>query len=266
MLNDLWEFDMNTLTWTQITSGLLGSAYNDRRAYASMILDTAGGVQDLYLLMGMEDQNTDYRPENKTDFYKIDLLNPTSITILNAGATDGFLPRYDQSMCFDQAGRRIYVYGGIHEDDNDNTYLDDFWMYDITSNLWTQLTTHPDMPMNIGAQIFFRTTDQKVYLWGGRENYTGSDYLEENETLWIYDPSIGSWDRFDYHDPGTDSPSGRMYYHNHYSSLADRFFIFAGRYYYSGWGGAASGRYQGPQLPDTFIQGLDPISNNEQSI
>ena len=245
MLNDLWEFDMSTLTWTDLTpgSGLIPPSFNDRRAYATMVLDTSGGGENLYLLFGMEDETTDRNPENKTDFYRIDMSTPGTLHVLNAGAGEGFLPRYHHSMCLDQAGRRIYVYGGIHEEDDDDTYLQDFWMYDIPSNTWTELTTHPNMTMSIGAQIFYRSSNQMVYLWGGRENYTGDDYLEENETLWIYDTSLGSWDRFDYHDVGTDVPSGRMYYHNHYSSLSDRFYIFGGRHYYSGWGGARSGRY-----------------------
>jgi len=239
MLDDLWEFDMNTFTWKQIASGVFGSIYI-RRAYVPMVLDTSGGVEHLYIHMGMNDDSQKYRPDNLTGFFRIDLQNPTGTpTILNDGTSVGLLPRYDHTMTIDENGRKIYMFGGRNMDGDGYLYLQDLWVYDIIANTWTSLTMDPDMPLNYGAQIFFRNSDDKVYLWGGREGTSG---IQSNETLWIFDPAIQSWDRHDYNDIGTDVPNGRLFYHHHYSELGDKFFVFAGRYYYSGWGGTRSAR------------------------
>ncbi|RLF66218.1 MAG: hypothetical protein DRN57_07530 [Thermoplasmata archaeon] len=237
MLDDLWIFDMNTLQWSKTLFPGFPTQIG-RRGYAPMVLDTAGGAEDLYILFGMKDDQYNYYVDNMTGFYKIDLKNPgTAPVSLNDGRSSGMLPRYHHSMCIDEEGRKIYMFGGMHMPNETYEYLHDFWVYDMISNTWTQLTTHPDMPLNYGARIFFRPTDDKIYLWGGRETSGGT---AENETLWIYDTDLGSWDRHDYYDIGTDVPNGRLLYHFHYSALSDRFFVFGGRYY----SGSRSYRYR----------------------
>ncbi|MGA1872736.1 MAG: kelch repeat-containing protein [Thermoplasmatota archaeon] len=226
MLDDLWEFDLNTEQWARISSGLLEPTYL-RRARAPMVIDTTQSPPSLYIHMGQGDQSQNR--DNLSGFYKIDLTLPTpTLNLLNDGMADGVLKRYEHDMCIDEQNRNIYMYGGYNEDMG---YLTEFWVYNIPLNQWQFIPTHPDMYRLYGSRMFYRPADRTVNIWGGL--LSGSS---ENDVLWTYDTVLGTWSNRSF----TDAPSGRLYYTNHYAPDIDRFVVFAGRYY----SGSQSSRYR----------------------
>ncbi|MGA1820574.1 MAG: kelch repeat-containing protein [Thermoplasmatota archaeon] len=228
MMDDLWEFDLNTEQWSRLSSGLLESTY-PRRARAPMVVDTVSNPPSLYIHMGLGDQSQGN--ENLSGFYRIDLTSPTpTINLLQDGSATGLLKRYEHDMCIDSVNRKIYMYGGYNEDMG---YLTEFWVYDIISNQWQFIPTHPDMYRLFGSRMFYRPSDGTVNIWGGL--ISGNT---ESEELWTYDTALGTWSNRSF----SDAPSGRLYYTNHYSADVDRFVVFAGRYY--GGGGGGSSRYR----------------------
>ncbi|MFW3146023.1 MAG: kelch repeat-containing protein [Thermoplasmatota archaeon] len=221
--NDLWEFDVPTMTWTELNSGVFLDPPSGpgRRTQAPMVVDSSNGF--LYLHMGQGDQLQNYR--NLSGFFRIDLSNPAGTPqSLNDGMSSGMVERYAHSMCIDESGRKIYLWGGENEDLG---YLREFWVYDIVLNSWTQIPAHPDMSSFYGARIFFRPSDSSVYLWGGR-NGTSST---ENQVLWAYDTNLGTWSEKVW--SASEVPSGRLLFGAHYSRQIDRFVVSAGRWYYS---------------------------------
>ncbi|MBN1390950.1 MAG: hypothetical protein JXA22_09955 [Candidatus Thermoplasmatota archaeon] len=228
MLDDLWEFDLATEQWTRISSGLLEPTYL-RRGRAPMVIDTTSSPPSLYINMGMGDQTQNRA--NLSGFYRLDLTGTTPVlNLLNDGTSTGIAKRYEHDMCIDEGNRKIYMYGGYNDDLG---YLTEFWVYDIVTNQWQFIPTHPDMYRLYGARMFFRQIDNTVNIWGGL--ISGST---ENQMLWTYDTVLGTWSNRTF----TDAPSGRLMYADHYSPESDRFVVFAGRYY-SGGGGQAS-RYR----------------------
>ncbi|MGA1866056.1 MAG: kelch repeat-containing protein [Thermoplasmatota archaeon] len=226
MMDDLWVFDVITEQWTKLNFNLEPGV--PRRARVPMVIDTTTSPPSLYLHMGQGDSTQNNA--NLSGFYRIDLTEPNpSVTALNDGISDGILKRYGHDMCIDEANKKIYMYGGNNDEIG---YLTEFWVYDIVTDQWQFIPTHPDMNRLYGSRMFYRASDGTVNLWGGL--ISGST---ESDLLWTYDTVLGTWSSRSF----IDVPEARLMYANHYSPEADRFVVFAGRYY--GWGGQ-SDRYR----------------------
>ncbi|MCU0799559.1 MAG: hypothetical protein MUC62_07810 [Candidatus Thermoplasmatota archaeon] len=232
MANDLWFFNMSSMEWKNTIFG----GFTVRRSDAPMVIDTTEGTYGrLYVHMGKDDDPNDQFVDNLTGFYKIDLDAPGyTISSLEDGwdhiARDGLQPRFEHSMCIDESSKTIYLWGGMNRSRN---YLREFWSYSIVSNTWTELTVDPAMSLLYGAQLFYRSRDKTVYLFGGRNATTG---LTVSNYLFGYSTESNTWSL-----KGTvNRINGRLLFANHYSNSADRFVASGGRYYYSGWGGQAT--------------------------
>ncbi|MCK5773108.1 MAG: hypothetical protein KAH57_04915 [Thermoplasmata archaeon] len=212
-INDLWEFDVATETWTKPDSSLL----TIQRSRTPMILDTQN--QDLYLHMGQGDGTQ--ANSNLSGFFKVDINGNYAVTQLpNDGREAGMVLRYSHDMAIDEVGQKIYLWGGYHKIDDDNgIYLEELWEYDMVTQTWSQLFT----PLGIGAKgeskIFFRQADNTLYIWGG---LNGSS---RDQRLWSYNTVTSEWS---FADLG-NSIYGRYRYARQYSSVDDRYVIFGGR-------------------------------------
>jgi hypothetical protein len=78
-------------------------------------------------------------------------------------------------------GDKIYVMGGV---DNLSNILNDFWEYNITTNVWTQKTNFPG-PGRYGAATF--VLNNLGYIATGAND---SGYLSD---LWQYEPVSETW-------------------------------------------------------------------------
>jgi hypothetical protein len=254
VLNDLWEFDMGTEAWKRLDSSMLPSG----RAQAPMVLDpTAGDKGVLYLHMGV-----DTSLDNITGFYKIDLANLGAAPVaLNDGVlSSGLLKRTDHDMCIDVNNKLIYLFGGRHKvNDNSYDYYTEFWVYNIIADEWTKLVNPPEFGTKLfyGAKMFYRSADNTVNIWGGRDATTGTSM---NRTLWTYDTQTTLWSWKDYNSG--NSPAVRAFYGRYYSAASDTYFIFQGRYYTTGGGGAQAARRSDVAFMDASAKTWTTVPGN----
>ncbi|XP_072029870.1 uncharacterized protein [Amphiura filiformis] len=79
---------------------------------------------------------------------------------------------------------QIYIYGGR----NGNTNMKDFWKFDTTSNMWTQMICGGDSPPPLQEHTLVSWNDQ-LYLFGGEFGFRDPDDIP----LWIFDTNQKSW-------------------------------------------------------------------------
>lgn len=80
---------------------------------------------------------------------------------------------------------RVYV-GTGYNDDADDEYLNDFWMYDPGSDFWVKVADFPGEGRTSAVSFVI---DGKAYVGTG---YNGKEKLKD---FWEYDPSANVWTR-----------------------------------------------------------------------
>jgi len=86
-------------------------------------------------------------------------------------------------------GDKAYV-GLGYNDDADEEYLRDFWMYNVSTDSWTQVADFPGVGRT--AAVAF-TVNGKGYVGTG---YDGDNSLKLKD-LWEYDPTANTWTQKD---------------------------------------------------------------------
>jgi len=112
---------------------------------------------------------------------------------------------------FDQAGRRMVIYGGQR-----NGPLDDIWAFDLATRQWTNLTPASRPAGRMWASSFVNK-DGRFMVFGGSGN---GNY---NET-WEFDLAAQKWTQLQIPNP----PSARNAAMGAYIESEDRFIIFGG--------------------------------------
>lgn len=170
-LNDFWEYDPSTDKWTKLPD-FPGIA---RRKATAFAIGT-----DIFVGTGYDSKNKIYL----NDFYKFSNGGWTKITSLT-----GEKRHSTSSIGFKGKG---YIVSGFH-----NTSLNDFWEYDPTTNLWTQLSKLSDID-NGGnatlprwnASIF--ASESMIYLVGGTSSGTPlASCFEWNPTSKVWTEKTG---------------------------------------------------------------------------
>ncbi|MFX0204579.1 MAG: Kelch repeat-containing protein [Candidatus Hodarchaeota archaeon] len=132
------------------------------------------------------------------------------IPINNLASSENMNPspmkRFGHSMVYDAGNNRIILYGGETIRNNEYTQLSDTWIFDCTTNTWSQQnhTIHPIGRHNFG--MVYDSNQQNVLLFGGFNNtHTLND-------TWIYDCTTNSWSQkhSDISPPSRSDPA--MYY------------------------------------------------------
>ena len=104
-------------------------------------------------------------------------------------------PRYGHSAAWDQANRKMYIFGGYSSSQG---YMRDLYVFDAATQNFTRLT-----PLNSGPNIrafhgaMWDPTDGAMLVFGGRTNTT-----VYNDT-WIYWPHNNTWARANIPSIGT---------------------------------------------------------------
>jgi N-acetylneuraminic acid mutarotase len=127
--------------------------------------------------------------------------------------------RFGHNMVYDEGNNRIILFGGETIRDDEYTQLSDTWIFDCTTNTWSEQnhTIHPIGRHNFG--MVYESTQQNILLFGGFNNTSTL-----NDT-WIYDCTTDSWSRKhpDINPPPRIDPS--MYYNPDFEKI-----IFFGGY------------------------------------
>lgn len=142
-------------------------------------------------------------------------------------------------------GSKVYVWGGITSnmgfDANyytrmhvTNSYRDDYWELDLTTNKWTLLggtianlipptpyqSDYEKLSPRYGATLW--ATESRLFLFGGRANVGSMGYYEgdfqddggcyaERSDLWSFDITAKSWSKLKVNNSGGDVYNGGVY-------------------------------------------------------
>ena len=150
-LNDMYEFDFATKTWTEIRAR--GQLPSVRSCPAWAKDDTHVYIQGGY--DGVE---------RKDDFFACDLATYTWTEMPCRGTPPS--PRYFHSCCL--YGNKMYAYGGYSGSER----LADMYAYDFETNHWSEVDcTNGDCPSgrsSLVAQVY----ENSLYIFGGYNGVT----------------------------------------------------------------------------------------------
>ena len=93
--------------------------------------------------------------------------------------------RSSHSTAYDPIAQKIILFGGI--DINDN-WLDDTWIFDSRTQIWTQVFPDNHPSYRGSASIFYDPQAQKVIIFGGFRSSGG--HLDDT---WAFDYSTNNW-------------------------------------------------------------------------
>jgi len=186
-----WKFDKTTKNWNEIiTSGPHG------RAYHKMVYDN---FNDNVILFGGFYYDGSQRPFRDT--WTFNLGTSTWTQVSNTGPH----ARYYHSMAYDSANKKVVLYGGAYRDNNEVIDLGDTWIFDVTTNTWTQVMTSTP-PERWFPVMTYDHTNQKIILYGG-EKVGGGKY----DDVWAFDTVTNIWTEMDSTGPTPSRDHGMSY-------------------------------------------------------
>jgi len=220
-LNDTWEFNVNTDTWTKIIAFpnpyVLGGAPLSYDELAGRVILAETNVTTNAW------ETWAYNAGTNVWQRRTPLANVSPV-------------RSNHKLAFLASQGKTVLYGG---QDATPTRYDDTWEFDYANNIWSQTGAaafgiSPD-PTTFGRQDYgmtARITDNSIVIFGGAN---GSAYLFDT-WMYSYNSGIASWDRI---IPSIDPPARST--HSLAYSVTDQAVVLF------------SGKNAGGNLPDTWI-------------
>ena len=173
-LNDVWEFDLTTNTWRNITP-TDETAPNVRYQHTSIYYDNK------MVVFGGDTGNYNY----VNDVWEFDLKTNTW---RNITPTDGTAPNVRSQHTSIYYNNKMVVLGGTTHMGR----LNDIWEFDLTTNTWRDITLTPQPPINIAydynSAVFYipttplRFDNQTIQLHTLKNNYNNLEILIVNDT------------------------------------------------------------------------------------
>lgn len=259
LLNDLYEFDIDTATWYALTPSGTGpvvqmaaqGAYDGR--YQKMYLfggvtGTGPSESDIKQSVFAYDILRNEWSQLATTTHKIRMVyDPTNSRLVLIGrhyedmtylyqrqtvslpggvsttftyGTNTPSARFGSTVVYDKNGNRTFMYGGT---DSTGT-LNELWQYDHASNQWTQLTNSgwPGLTARVFAAGAFDLNRNSILIHGGMQNYYGGTYYSD---FVEYTLSTGGWNP---RTPTGTGPGARAEHAMAYDEVSGRTYIFGG--------------------------------------
>lgn len=192
---ETWAFDVDTSTWTNLSSGLGPGIHRG----GSIAYDVQS---DRTILFG----GADLRVTNETWAYDF-----ASNTWTNMSPRVGPSPRWLAAMAYDALSDRVLMCGGLS--DNGPSY--DGWAYDFDGNVWATLGG-ASCGVNGHAMTYDSLRGRVIMFYGG-PGLSASDLL-------AYDSVAAAWTLLN----RTAMPTGRSQASVAYDSARDQLVIFGG--------------------------------------
>jgi len=127
--------------------------------------------------------------------------------------------RYGSSMVYDPVLQKTILFGGGYEDTTGYEDFNDMWLFDPTSNLWTEINPTVKPSARSGHSMVYDSTNHKTILFGGWVDNVGliSD-------TWIFDSQTNQWTEVF----PVSNPSSRQSHSMYYDPDARRVILFGG--------------------------------------
>ena len=95
-------------------------------------------------------------------------------------------PRRDHSLVADDAGDRLWLFGGRAS----GQALNDLWLYDVQQSAWSRVTVDGQTPdARFGHNAVFDIPGQQMVVFGGQKE---GDFFAD---VWAFDVAGGAWSR-----------------------------------------------------------------------
>jgi hypothetical protein len=143
--------------------------------------------------------------------------------------TSGTAPssRRGWSMAYDQAGKKVILFGGWSEGEG---FLNDTWAFDPAGNTWTNLKPAAAPPARYLASMAYDVARKRIVLYGGLTKHIQSllgaesfDFGQLGDT-WTFDPSKKTWTSVE----STVSPPARGMAGLVYDATMQKLVLFGG--------------------------------------
>ena len=197
-LNDLWQLDLNTLTWTQLApTGILPSG----RFGHTAIYDP---TKQRMIIFGGGNQN---------DVWQLDLKDMNWSQLFPTGTAP--LLRFDHAAIFDPDSYRMIVFGGR----TGSSFLNDLWQLDLNTLSWMRLLPSGGLPGGrYGHTAIYDPANKRMILFGGVGNFYFND-------VWQLDLIVPRWTAI---VPIGTAPVGRLGHAVIYHDINRRLLSFGG--------------------------------------
>lgn len=193
-LNDLWEYDFKSNSWSIIKSeskhlpaarSAFGMVYLDKHKTIIMF----GGATDCY------PTSSDWKTFNCSyDGGTWEYSPYTKEWNLRKSASDTTpVARSDHVMAYDSFNDKVILFGGsINAMGKEEGTLGDTWAYDYESNTWTNMKPSMNPPARFAHAMAYDKLSRKVILYGG---YTGEPTNKLFNDVLAYDYKTNGWEQ-----------------------------------------------------------------------
>jgi hypothetical protein len=183
LFNDLWAFDVNTDTWTQIAAtGNIPSP----RINSAMIYDESA---DRLILFGGSTSANGLVFTPMSDLYLFDLNNAVW-TQVSLGGPEA---RLFHAMVVDSTHEQLLVFSGGDENAFLGPFLQDLWAFSFQSSTWEKIWQGveggPGPLARINARLLDDPMRSRVLLFGGHDDKS----LGNSNDLWAFDSGLRQW-------------------------------------------------------------------------
>ncbi len=127
--------------------------------------------------------------------------------------------RYGSAMVYDEANKRLILFGGSEWDDTP-TFYDDTWAYNYSSNAWMEINTTNRPPSRFNPGIAYIPDRHAVLIFGGYRNPEHS--LDDT---WLFDVETDTWRELE----PISSPTSRSDVGMAYDAKNGKVILFGGR-------------------------------------
>lgn len=195
--SDLYRLNLHSaeagkiLPWEKLYSSVpLVPGPEARSSYQAVSWDK------FFYIFGGEWSSRDQRRYRQfNDLWRFDTTGSPGTRWERLDAQDAPAPRSGHRMAVSSGGHAV-VYGGFSEDKRRRaTYLDDFYMLDLSSHRWQRVASAADRRApRPGARAggLLWIAGGATYIYGGTRTKKGSDRLEIFEDLWRAEPQVAS--------------------------------------------------------------------------
>jgi hypothetical protein len=219
---DTWSYDYNTNLWTKMDTE--NTPYG---AYTAMAYDSVS--KEIISYGGIRGKNV---VSNQTWVYD---CQENTWTKIIPKVSPG--KRYGHRMVYDKESDFLVLFGGILNKEANPAGItlryNDTWLYDINSNVWTNVTTKNHPRVHGGYTFAYDTESDRVILFGGtsaEDLDTDSDSIWPSSDVWAYDCNSNQWENV----TTPNGPWGRLGEWSEYDSTHDLCIMFGGSSNYGG--------------------------------
>jgi len=153
-LEDMWKFDLVSLTWEEIGTE---SGFTARSGHVMVyVKDT----NEIYIQGGEGDQGT------ISEMWRLDLYDMRwdQLEIKDVSGA-----RFNHTMVLDKDGKRVYTYGGLGQRAYGVINLGDLWRFDLNEETWGKVDTAHRPSTRFGHAMAFNEQERFIIIFGGSD-------------------------------------------------------------------------------------------------